>query len=79
MPASLSKLKDQNDYSSTNYERCAWYIKSKDNPKNIVDTPNQQELKQWKKAVNQIHKTRKEIREECQQSSLNCITKKTSS
>ena len=69
MPATLSKLKFENSHSA--HENNGWYIKSKDNPKDLVDTPYQQELRKWKKTVNGILKTRKEARKECQQSSPN--------
>ena len=76
MPASLSKLKNERTYST--YENYGWYIKSKDNPKDLVDTPHQQELKQWRKAVNGIYKARKEVKKECQQFSPNYSAKETS-
>ena len=77
MPASLSKLKKQDNYPSISFENYSWYIRSRDNPRDIVDTPYQQELKQWKKVINGVQKTKKEIREACQQFSLNCTTEKT--
>ena len=78
MPASLSKLRRQINNPNATCEDYNWYIKSKDNPKNIINTPQQQELKQWRKVVNGIHTTKKQTRKECQQSSLNCSTKETS-
>ena len=79
MPASLSKLKKQDNYPSFSFAEYNWYTRSRDNPRGIVKTPYQQELEQWKKVINGIQKTNKKIRDTCQQSSLNCTTKETSS
>ena len=78
MPVSLSKLKNEHNHPNTSFKDYAWYIKSKDNPKDLVDTPHQQELKQWRKAVNGIYKARKEVKKECQQFSPNYSAKETS-
>ena len=77
MPASLSKLKKQDNYPSFSFAEYNWYTRSRDNPRGIVKTPYQQELEQWKKVINGIQKTNKKIREARQQGSLNYTTEKT--
>ena len=77
MPASLSKLKKQDNYPSFSFADYNWYTRSRDNPRGIVNTPYQQELEQWKKVINGIQKTNKKIREARQQFPLNHTTKKT--
>ena len=62
MPASLSKFEKQDRYPTTSFEN-VWYLRSRDNPSDIINTPGQQELKQWKKVINGVHKAKKEVRE----------------
>ena len=76
MPAALSKLKKKDNYPRFSLSEHNWYTNSRDNPKDIVKTPHQQELERWKKVINGIQSTDKKIREAHQQGSLNCTTKK---
>ena len=76
MPAALSKLKKKDNYPRFSLSEHNWYTNSRDNPKDIVKTPHQQELERWKKVINGIQNTDKKIREAHQQGSLNCTTKK---
>ena len=62
MPASLSKFEKQDKYTIISYED-AWYLRSRDNPRDIINTPHQQELKQWKKVINGVHRAKKVIKE----------------
>ena len=76
MPAALSKLKKKDNYPRFSLSEHNWYTNSRDNPKDIVKTPDIRELERWKKVINGIQSTDKKIREAQQQGSLNCTTKK---